>query len=486
MPRPLTRLAVVGGPSKINKHLERLLDGLQRAQSTEDLAEIADQASAIDMLIRRRNLGLRAQQQAAILRIEAETAIGLILLDTERQGVGRPKIDSNGIDLPRRCDFGLMPHIVSRALRLANIPTWLKKKVIQDAVDLRREITMRWFLLQCESHLQRLKNLEPQPGGRVDDLYELVRVGRRFGTIYLDPPWEIPGTTLPYPTMTVQQIMDLPIHELAHPERCHLHLWTLPGRIDEIAYGLVRHWGFRPVSEFAWCKPDGLGSGQFHRAGHEVCLAAVLHDRDRFDDHALPSWGMFPRSRHSEKPDEVRKMIERASPGPRIELFARHEVPGWVTWGYGIARPAMQQYPQVISEPPRKPQYWRTPPEIYERLEREFNFDFDPCPYPLPDGFDGLQVPWGDSNYVNPPFHPEDGLHGKGPTAFVHKAIEEHRLYGKGSVLVLPTQSYVNMLLEAGAEPRPLGRVWWLGAETGEPCPSPSPITAFVLRQKKK
>jgi hypothetical protein len=95
-------------------------------------------------------------------------------------------------------------------------------------------------------------------------------------------------------------------------------------------------------------------------------------------------------------------------------------------------------------------------------------------------------MPWGDSNYVNPPFHPEDGLHGKGPTAFVHKAIEEHRLYGKGSVLVLPTQSYVNMLLEAGAEPRPLGRVWWLGAETGEPCPSPSPITAFVLRQKKK
>ena len=77
---------------------------------------------------------------------------------------------------------------MSRALRLANIPTWLKKKVIQDAVDLRREITMRWFLLQCESHLQRLKNLEPQPGGRVDDLYELVRVGRRFGTIYLDPP----------------------------------------------------------------------------------------------------------------------------------------------------------------------------------------------------------------------------------------------------------------------------------------------------------
>ena len=179
-------------------------------------------------------------------------------------------------------------------------------------------------------------------------------------------------------------------------------------------------------------------------------------------------------------------MIEAASPPPRLELFARQELPGWVTWGYEVARSAMEQYPEVTSKPPRKPQYWRTPPELYEPLEREFIFDFDPCPYPLPDGFDGLDVPWGDSNFVNPPFHPEDGLHGKGPTAFVHKAIEEHRLHGKGSVLLLPTQSYVNMLLEAGAELRPLGRVRWLDAETGEPCPSPSPITAFILRGAKK
>ena len=34
----------------------------------------------------------------------------------------------------------------------------------------------------------------------------------------------------------------------------------------------------------------------------------------------------------------------------------------------------------------------------------EFNFDIDPCPYPLPNGFDGLTTEWGKSNYVNPPF----------------------------------------------------------------------------------
>lgn len=46
--------------------------------------------------------------------------------------------------------------------------------------------------------------------------------------------------------------------------------------------------------------------------------------------------------------------------------------------------------------------YWLTPPELYAALDAEFAFDFDPCPYPLPCGFDGLSCEWGQSNYVNP------------------------------------------------------------------------------------
>jgi N6-adenosine-specific RNA methylase IME4 len=62
---------------------------------------------------------------------------------------------------------------------------------------------------------------------------------------------------------------------------------------------------------------------------HEILLTAVLANRnDRFDDQSLRSWIEAPRGRHSEKPDVVREMIERASPGPRLELFARKLVPG--------------------------------------------------------------------------------------------------------------------------------------------------------------
>src|SRR4051812_27328788 len=41
--------------------------------------------------------------------------------------------------------------------------------------------------------------------------------------------------------------------------------------------------------------------------------------------------------------------------------------------------------------------YWLTPPDLYARLDAEFRFDFDPCPYPVPDGFDGLTCEWGQS-----------------------------------------------------------------------------------------
>ena len=33
--------------------------------------------------------------------------------------------------------------------------------------------------------------------------------------------------------------------------------------------------------------------------------------------------------------------------------------------------------------------YWLTPDKLMKELNDEFNFDFDPCPYPKPEDFDG-------------------------------------------------------------------------------------------------
>ncbi len=124
--------------------------------------------------------------------------------------------------------------------------------------------------------------------------------------------------------------------------------------------------------------------------------------------------------------------------------------------------------------------YWKTPPELYNRLDTEFHFDFDPCPCPRPDGYNSLELPWGGMNYCNPPFRKTDG-NTDGPTAFVRKAIAEQAT-GHSTVLLLPVQSYVNLLLEAGAELRPAGRTRFLEVETGEALPGPSPTFLAILR----
>lgn len=111
--------------------------------------------------------------------------------------------------------------------------------------------------------------------------------------------------------------------------------------------------------------------------------------------------------------------------------------------------------------------YWLTPPDVYKDLDDEFHFDFDPCPYPLPDSFDGLTTEWGESNYVNPPFGSimHQGKR-KGATAWARKAIEENKK-GKRVVMVYPIDKWVLMMLEAGAKVRNLGDVKWLAIEDG-------------------
>lgn len=120
--------------------------------------------------------------------------------------------------------------------------------------------------------------------------------------------------------------------------------------------------------------------------------------------------------------------------------------------------------------------YWLTPPEMMTALNNEFNFDFDPCPHPRPEGFDGLTCEWGKRNWVNPPFTGDARLPGKrklGPVAWVRKAVAER---GKGnlSVLILPIYSVraVSLADDFGAEIRYVGKPQWLALEDEEPNPA--------------
>ena len=131
--------------------------------------------------------------------------------------------------------------------------------------------------------------------------------------------------------------------------------------------------------------------------------------------------------------------------------------------------------------------YWLTPPDLMDKLNEEFQFDMDPCPYPLPEGFNGLSLDWGKANYVNPPFG-SIIQNGKkiGPTAWARKSILENSK-GKTVVMVYPIPKWVLMLLSAGAEVRNLGDVKWHSIEENKAGKGIGQhIAMFILRGEVK
>lgn len=111
--------------------------------------------------------------------------------------------------------------------------------------------------------------------------------------------------------------------------------------------------------------------------------------------------------------------------------------------------------------------YWLTPPNLMADLQDKYKFDFDACPYPKPDSFDGLTCEWGKSTYVNPPFG--SIIHNgkkKGATAWARKAIEESKKW-KTVVMVYPIDKWVLMMIKAGAKIVNLGDVRWASIEDG-------------------
>lgn len=105
---------------------------------------------------------------------------------------------------------------------------------------------------------------------------------------------------------------------------------------------------------------------------------------------------------------------------------------------------------------------WATPKWLYDKLDAEFGFDFDPCP--LNSSFDGLACEWGEVNYINPPYSR------KLKEAFVLKAIEESK-NGKVCVMLLPvstsTKLFHQHILPNAKEIRFLqGRVKFHGINT--------------------
>ena len=157
-----------------------------------------------------------------------------------------------------------------------------------------------------------------------------------FSIIYADPPWSYDNSGFTqsaasqYPTMSTQEIADLPVADLCTPDSV-LFLWATSPLLDQ-AFMVIRSWGFTYKASMVWDKGRAPGIGWFVCTEHEFLLIAT---RQNNTHPATKPRSIIRESagRHSEKPESVRAMIETMYPGPYCELFARSAKNGWYGWG---------------------------------------------------------------------------------------------------------------------------------------------------------
>jgi len=176
----------------------------------------------------------------------------------------------------------------------------------------------------------------------------LSDITQRFGTILIDPPWRFSNRTgkvgpehkrlYRYKTMSFEEIAQLPIGELALP-RSHLYLWC-PNALLLEALTIMKRWDFTYKTNIVWYKvrkdggPDGRGVGFYFRNVTELLLFGVKGKLRTLKPGRTQVNILITRKReHSRKPEEVYDLIERCSPEPYLELFARERVPRWEQWG---------------------------------------------------------------------------------------------------------------------------------------------------------
>jgi N6-adenosine-specific RNA methylase IME4 len=179
--------------------------------------------------------------------------------------------------------------------------------------------------------------------------FRAFTAGKRYRTIYADPPWQFQnrtGKVAPehkrlsrYSTMTVPEICRLPVAEAAD-EKSHLYLWV-PNALLPEGLEVMRAWGFSYKTNIIWEKvrkdgmPDGRGVGFYFRNVTEILLFGIRGEKNRTLDPGRSQVNLIRaiKREHSRKPDEFISLIERCSPAPFLEMFARGGRRDWDMWG---------------------------------------------------------------------------------------------------------------------------------------------------------
>lgn len=183
---------------------------------------------------------------------------------------------------------------------------------------------------------------------------------KKYDIIYADPPWDYNGklqfdksstskenldtdkkifissASFKYPTLKTTELMKLQVPAIS-ADNCLLFMWATNPHLAQ-AIELGESWGFEyKTVAFIWDKMNH-NPGKYTLSNCELCLV-FKHGKIPTPRGArnIQQLVHIPRTKHSEKPKEIRDNIVKMFPvQTKIELFAREHCPGWDVWGLDV------------------------------------------------------------------------------------------------------------------------------------------------------
>jgi N6-adenosine-specific RNA methylase IME4 len=169
-----------------------------------------------------------------------------------------------------------------------------------------------------------------------------------------------------YATLSLSEIKDLKVRELADPAGCLLALWV-PSVMLEDGLAVMKSWGFKLKQTYVWVKvkknssrcedPDdalAFGMGRLFRQTHEIALIGTSGKSiyPKLKSHSQRSVSHDVNVRHSVKPETLQDKLDVMFPDcKKLELFARRNRVDWTCLGDGVTgRDIRDSIDDVIKE----------------------------------------------------------------------------------------------------------------------------------------
>jgi N6-adenosine-specific RNA methylase IME4 len=214
---------------------------------------------------------------------------------------------------------------------------------------------------------------------------------KKFQVICIDPPYafsdalnmsDVPrGAEANYKTMSIKDIIDLPVKNIADPNGCVLVIWV-PSSLLKEGIQIMESWGFSLKQNYIWVKSKkspiedivslaskilskkgldtfqdfcdardraldlfrefslnnvlGFGMGRLFRNTHEIALVGINSTKiyKQLQNKSQRTVSIEPNERHSKKPENLQNSLDLMFPDAnKMEIFARRVRPGWTCLG---------------------------------------------------------------------------------------------------------------------------------------------------------